>query len=63
MPARLVEYQHGMGTGRHGGGYLGEVQRHALGISARQYERCALALGGADGAINVRRRGALVLRR
>jgi hypothetical protein len=27
-----------MGAGRHGGGYLGEVERHAFGVAARQDE-------------------------
>ena len=63
MPARLIEYQHGMGTGRHSGGYLREVQRHAFGVAAGQDERCALALSRTDGAIDICRCGALVLGR
>jgi ABC-type tungstate transport system substrate-binding protein len=61
MPARLIEYQHGMGTGRDGGGYLGEVERHPFGIAAGQDERRPLALGWTDRAIDIGRRGALVL--
>ena len=60
MPAGLIEQQHGMRTRRHGGGDLGDVQRHAFGVAAGQDKRCALALGGADGAVDVRRGGALV---
>ena len=61
MPACLVKDQHGMGAGRHGGGYLGKVERHPFGVAAGQDECRALALGRTDGAIDVRRRGALVL--
>ena len=50
-----------MSTWRHGGRYLGEVQRHSFGVAAGQDERRALALGRTDGAVDVRRRGALVL--
>ena len=48
---------------RDGGGDLGEVQRHPFGVAAGQNERRALALGRTDGAIDVRRGGALVLGR
>ena len=50
-----------MSAGRHDGGYFGEVQRHPFGVAAGQDERCALALGGADGAVEGRRGCALVL--
>jgi len=50
-----------MSAGRHDGGYFGEVQRHAFGIAAGQDERCTLALGGADGAVEGRRCCALFL--
>ena len=63
MPPGLVEQQHGMGPGRHGGGDLGEVERHALGVAAGQDEGCAFTLGRTDGAVDVGGRGALVLRR
>ena len=46
VPACLVEYQYGMGTGRDGGGYLGKVERHAFGIAAGQDKRCALPSAG-----------------
>ncbi len=63
VPACLVKDQHGMGTRRHGGRYLGEVQRHAFGIAAGKDERCALALGRTDGAVDIDRGCTLVLRR
>jgi hypothetical protein len=63
MPAGLVKYQHGMGTRRYSSGYLGKVQRHSFGVAAGQDERRALALGRTDGAIDIRRRGSLVLGR
>ena len=50
-----------MGTGGDGGGDLGEVQRHAFGVAARQDERRAFALGGTDRAVDIGRRGALIL--
>ena len=63
MPAGLIEQQHGMRTRRHGGGDLGDVQRHAFGVAAGQDKRCALALGWTDGTIDIRRGRALVLGR
>jgi len=60
--AALIDY-HALRTRRHGGGDLGEVQRHAFGIAAGQNERRALALGWTDGTIDIRRGRALVLKR
>ena len=39
------------------------MQRHRLGVAPGQDQACALAILGADGAKDVGRRGALVLRR
>ena len=61
MPAGLIEYQHGMGPGRHGGRYLGKVERHAFGVAAGQDERRAFALGRTDGAVDIGRCSALIL--
>ncbi len=47
---------------RHRGGDLGQVQVHRPGVAAGQDERGALALLGADGAEDVGRRRALVVR-
>ena len=63
MPTCLVEQQHRVGAGGDGGRDLGEVERHPLGVAARQDERCALALSRTDGAVDVGGRGALVVRR
>jgi len=40
---------------RDGGGDLGKVQRHPFGVAVGQNERCALALGWTDGAVDGRR--------
>jgi hypothetical protein len=63
MPARLIEQQHGVRARGHGGGDLGEVQRHPFGVAARQHQRGALALGRTDRAVDIGRRGALILGR
>ena len=52
-----------MGARRHGLGDFGQMQRHGGGGASGQDERGALALGGADGAEDVGRAGALVARR
>ena len=44
------------------GGDLGEMQAHRLGITVRQHECRSLALLGADGAEDVGRCGALIMR-
>ena len=46
---------------RHRGRYLGEVERHAFGVAAWWHQAGPLALGGADRAIDIGRRGALIL--
>ena len=63
MPAGLIEQQHSKRARRDGGGDLGEVQRHPFGVAAGQNEHRALAFGGADGTIDIRRGRALVLGR
>ena len=63
MPSGLIEEQHGMRAGCDGGGYLGEMECHAFGVAAGQDERRALAFGGTDRAIDIGRRGALILGR
>jgi hypothetical protein len=62
VPSGLIEQQHGMRSGRHRGGDLGQVQTHRLGVAARQDQSRALALLGADGAEDVGRGGALIVR-
>ena len=52
-----------MRAGRDGGGYLGQVERHALGVAPWQHQAGAFALGRADHAADIGRRGALVLGR
>jgi hypothetical protein len=50
-----------VGARSDGGRYLGEMECHAFGVAAWQQKACALAVGGADGTVNVGRRGPLVL--
>ena len=50
-------------SGRNLGGDLGEMQAHRLGVAVRQHQCGTLALAGADGAEDVGRRGALIMRR
>lgn len=50
-----------MSARRHSSGYLGEVKRHAFGVAAWQHQAGPLALGRADRAIDIGRRGALIL--
>ncbi len=63
MPSSLIEQQHGVRSGRHRGGDLGEMERHALGVAAGQDEARCFAFVWADGAVNVGGLGPLVLRR
>ncbi len=62
VPSGLVE-QHGMRARRHRGGDLGEVQAHGYDVAVGQDETGGRALLGADGADDVGRRRALILRR
>ena len=41
------------GTRGDGGGDLGEVERHALGIAAWQHQPGCLALGRANGTVDI----------
>ena len=63
MPASLIEKEHGMLARRDLGGDLGEMQAHRLGVAVRQHQCGTLALAGADGAEDVGRRSALIMRR
>ena len=63
MPSGLIDEEHGMSAGRDLGGDLGEMQAHRLGVAVRQDERGALAFAGTDGAEDIGRRGALIMRR
>ena len=63
VPSGLVEQEHGVRAGRDGGGDLGQVQVHRLGVAARQDERRTLALLRADGTEDVGRSGALIVGR
>ena len=62
MPSGLIEQEHGMFARRDLGGDLGEMQAHRLGVAVRQHQCGTLALAGADGAEDVGRRGALIVR-
>ena len=62
MPTGLIHQQHGVRTRCDGGGDLGQMQAHRGGVASRQHECRAPALAGADGAENVGRGGALILR-
>ncbi len=59
----MVEWQHGMAARADHGGSHGEVPAHRLGVAARQYQGCALALLRTDGTEDVGGGIALVLRR
>jgi hypothetical protein len=63
VPSGLIKQQHGMCMGRHRGRDLGEMQAHGCGVAVGQDEARRLALLGADGAEEVGRRRALILRR
>jgi hypothetical protein len=63
VPPGLIEQQHGMLAGADHLADLIEVQVHRCGVAQRQDQRRALALLGADGAEDVDRRIALILRR
>lgn len=63
MPSGLIEQQQGVPAGADHLADLGEVQVHRRGVAQRQDQGSALALLGADGAEDVDRRIALILRR
>ena len=62
VPSGLIEQQHGMLAGADHFADLGEVQGHRRGVAEGQDQSGALALARADGAKDVGRRVALVLR-
>ena len=63
MPSGLVEKDDGMGPRFDGLRDFRQVERHGLGVAARQHQARALAFLGADGAEEVGRAGALIARR
>ena len=62
MPAGLIDQQGGVRAGCDGQGDLGEVQVHRGDVAAGQHQTGALAGLGANGAKDVGRCGALVVR-
>ncbi len=62
MPAGLVEDDDSMGGFLDGLGDLRQMQGHGFGIAAGQDQARALAFPGADGAEDVGRAGALIVR-
>lgn len=63
VPPGLIEQQHSMFVGADHGADLGQVQVHCHGGAEGQDQGRALAVLGADGAEDVDRRIALILRR
>ena len=63
MPSRLVEEERGVFAWSDTGGDLFEMQVHRPGVAGGQDERRALAVFGADGAEDVGRSCALIVRR
>ena len=63
MPSGLVEQEDGMGAWPHLGGDFVQVPLHGLGVAAGQDEGGADPALGTDGAENVGRFGALIVRR
>ena len=62
VPSGLIEQDDGVGAGSHGPGDFGQVQSHRLGGAAGQDQAGALALLWADGAEDIGRAGAPVVR-
>ena len=62
MPAGLIEQHNGMGSRRHRSGDFFQMQHHRSGIAAWQDEASSTPLGRADGAEDVGRAGALIVR-
>jgi hypothetical protein len=62
MPSGLVTEQHGMRSGRHHGGDLGQMPVHRRDVAARQNESRALAVLGTDRAKEIGRSGTLIVR-
>src|SRR5216684_359395 len=63
VPAGLIEQQHGVGARCDGARDFGQMQRHRGGVAARQDEAGGSPLGRANGAEDVGRAGALIVRR
>ena len=63
MPPGLIEKQEGMSAGVDLGGDFLQMALHGLGVAAREHEGCAGSTFGTDGAEDVGRLGALVMRR
>lgn len=63
MPSRLIHEENGVSARCHGLTDLGEVEVHGGGVAGRQNEPCPLALMRTDGAEDVSRAGALIMRR
>ena len=53
VPSGPVDEEHGMGSQRHLGCDLGQVQVHGFGVAGRQDQGSSLALARADGAEDV----------
>ena len=62
VPARLIHQQDGMGIGGDRLGYLGEMQVHRRDVAEGQDQTRGLAFGRTDGAEDVGRLGALIMR-
>jgi len=63
VPTRLIDEQDGMGARGDGEGYLGEMQGHRFEIAEGQDQARRLARGRTDGAEDIGRLGALIVRR
>lgn len=63
VPARLIPHQHGMSGGSDLRGDLVEMPLHGLGVTAGQDESGTDTALGANGAEDIGRLGALVVRR
>src|SRR5215204_6269607 len=61
VPSGPVDEEHGMGSRRHLGCDLGQVQVHGFGVAGRQDQSSSLALARADGAEDVGRGRALIV--
>ena len=63
VPSGLIDEECGVSPGRHRGCDLGQMQAHRFGVAAWQHEGRTLAFFGTDGAEDVGRACALILRR
>jgi hypothetical protein len=63
VPAGLIEKEDGVAPWRDLGRDLLKMQAHGLRVAAWQDEGCSLAFPGTDGAEDVGRGGALIMRR